>query len=172
LQYGVDPSVPVYGPWTGGFMASDGELVLRRPGIPELDGEVPYYRVDRVVYRAGSLWPTPLTGTSIIRMPLKSYGNDPISWRLSASGLLPGGHFSYFRAPAVQLEGGGLSDVGFQMSAPTFPGESYHVDYTDQLNLPDWHELFTLPSAPSNLWQFVDATATNAPQRFYRVIWE
>jgi hypothetical protein len=172
VQYGIDPSVPVYGPWTGGFMTSDGELVLRRPGVPELDGEVPYYRVDRVVYRTGSLWPTPLTGNSIIRMPLKSYGNDPISWRLSASGLLPGGHFSYFRAPAVQIEGGGLSDIGFQMSAPTFLGEAYRVEYTEQLNLPDWHELFTLPSAPSNLWQFVDATATNAPQRFYRVIWE
>jgi len=172
VQYGVDPSVPVYGPWTGAFMTSDGELVLRRPGIPELDGEVPYYRVDRVVYRSGSLWPTPLTGNSIIRKPLKSYGNDPVSWRLSTSGLLPGGYFADYRAPAVQIEGGGLSEAGFQMSAPTFPGESYHVDYTDQLNMPDWHELFTLPSAPSTLWQFVDVTATNAPQRFYRVIWE
>jgi hypothetical protein len=172
LQYGVEPSVPVYGPWTGGFMTSDGELVLRRPGVPELDGEVPYYRVDRVVCRPGSLWPTPLTGNSIIRRPLKSYGNDPVSWRLSTSGLLPGGYFADYRAPAVQIEGGGLSEAGFQMSAPTFPGESYHVDYTDQLNMPDWHELFTLPSAPSTLWQFVDATATNAPQRFYRVIWE
>ncbi len=172
VQYGVDPAVSVYGPWTGGFMTSDGELVLRRPGIPELDGEVPYYRVDRVVYRAGSLWPTPLTGNSIIRMPLKSYGNDPISWRLSASGLLPGGYFADYRAPSVQIEGGGLSDIGFQMSAPTLFGEAYRVEYSDQLHLPEWHELFTLPSAPSNLWQFVDATATNAPQRFYRVIWE
>ena len=171
-QYGVDPAMPVYGPWVGAFMTSDGELVLRRPGVPELDGEVPYYRVDRVVYRAGSLWPTPLTGTSIIRMPLKSYGNDPISWRLSFSGLLPGGAFADFRAPAVQIEGGGLSGAGFQMSAPTLIGEAYRVEYKDALSLPDWHELFTLPLAPSNLWQFVDSSATNSPQRFYRVIWQ
>jgi hypothetical protein len=171
-QYSVDPSIPVYGPWNGDLSVTNGALVLLRPGNPEPDGEVPYYRVDRVVYRLGPLWPTPITGTSIIRMPLKSYGNDPISWKLSTSGFLPGEYFADYRAPAVQIEGGGLTDAGFQMSAPTFWGEAYRVEYTDQLNLPDWHELFTLPSAPSNLWQFVDATATNAPQRFYRVIWE
>lgn len=171
-QYGVAPSVSVYGPWTGGFMISDGELVLRRPGNPELDGDVPYYRVDRVVYRLGPLWPTPLTATSIIRMPLKSYGNDPVSWSLSTSGLLPGGHFADYCPPAVKIEGEGISDSGFQMSAPTLPGEAYRVEYTDQLNSPDWHELFRIPSAPSNFWQFVDAGATNIQQRFYRVIWE
>jgi hypothetical protein len=48
MQYDVDPSVAVFGPWNGG-LANDGEkLQLLNPGDPEADGTVPPYRVDHV----------------------------------------------------------------------------------------------------------------------------
>lgn len=171
-QYSLDESISVYGPWTGDLTTTTGALVLLRPGNPELDGEVPHYRVDHVEYREGILWPTPITGLGIVRVPSKSYGNDPASWRSSPTGVAPGSHFVNNGPPLMQFESEDISSIGFRMSASTLLGEAYRVEYTDQLSMPDWHELFTLPFAPSNVWQFVDSTATNSQQRFYRVIWE
>ena len=89
-QYGVSPAVPVFGPWSG-VLADDGEtLKLLRPGDPELDGTVPYYRVDHVTYRPTLPWPSASAGVSLERIPLEAYGNDPAYWRAGPSGGTPG----------------------------------------------------------------------------------
>ena len=89
-QYGLAPSVPVIGPWSGA-LANDGEtLKLLQPGDPELDGTVPYYRVDHVTYRTNAPWPQTLAGGSLERVPVEAYGNDPADWRAGPVGGTPG----------------------------------------------------------------------------------
>ena len=89
-QYGLGPDVPVLGPWTGA-LDNDGEtLKLLRPGDPELNGTVPYYRVDHVSWRPTTPWPGTNAGVSLERIPLQAYGNDPAFWRLCPTGGSPG----------------------------------------------------------------------------------
>ncbi|MCL4177641.1 MAG: lamin tail domain-containing protein [Verrucomicrobia bacterium] len=103
-QYGVGPLLPVFGPWSG-RLDDDGEtLKLLQPGTPELDGTVPYYRVDHVSYRTNAPWPTLVNGASLERLPLEAYGNDPVYWR---PGLLAGspGIATANRPPGIVLSG-------------------------------------------------------------------
>jgi hypothetical protein len=103
-QYGIDPSVPVFGPWSGA-LDDDGEtLKLLRPGNPEFDGTVPYYRVDHVSYRTNTPWPQPVIGASLERMPVQSFGNDPANWRATPPGGTPGQPVSN-RLPVISAGG-------------------------------------------------------------------
>jgi hypothetical protein len=83
----------------------DGETIkLLRPGLPEPDGTVPYYRVDYVSYRTNIPWAQTLTGMSLDRVPVEAYGADPASWQagpVNGSPGLPAGN----RAPAITLSG-------------------------------------------------------------------
>ena len=116
-QYVVDVSVPVYGPWAGALNNAGESVKVRRPGDPEPDGSVPYYRVDRVGYRPASPWPTAAdTGdVSLERMPLEAYGNDPIAWRASAAGGTPGVAYGN-RMPVVNTLGTNVADEGQTVS--------------------------------------------------------
>jgi hypothetical protein len=91
-QHGLDDSVPVYGPWTGALNNAGESIRLRRPGDPEPDGTVPYYRVDRVRYEPVAPWPMEADtgGISLERVELAAYGNDPENWQPSAAGGTPG----------------------------------------------------------------------------------
>jgi hypothetical protein len=89
-QYGVNPSVQVFGPWTGA-LDKDGEtLKLLSPGAPEPDGAVPYYRVDHVSFRTNAPWPQTAAGSSLERIPLEAYGNDTAYWRTGPANGTPG----------------------------------------------------------------------------------
>jgi hypothetical protein len=105
-QYGVSASVPVYGPWTGALNNAGESLRLRRPGDPETNGVVPYYRVDRVRYEPLSPWPTAADGggASLERVTLEGYGNDPANWQASATGGTPG-VFTGNRQPNLSADG-------------------------------------------------------------------
>ncbi|MCB1125275.1 MAG: lamin tail domain-containing protein, partial [Verrucomicrobiae bacterium] len=91
-HYPVPAGVPVYGPWDGALNNAGESLKLRRPGEPEPDGTVPYYRVDRVVYGPVAPWPTEadVGGVSLERVAADAYGNDPASWTASIDGGSPG----------------------------------------------------------------------------------
>ena len=89
-QYGVSSAVPVFGPWSGALDADGETIKLLRPGDPEVDGTVPYYRVDHVSYRATLPWSPAIAGVSLERMPVEAYGNDPVYWRAGPSGGTPG----------------------------------------------------------------------------------
>jgi hypothetical protein len=85
-QYSLDAQVPLFGPWPG-RLDDDGETVkLLRPGTPEPDGTIPYYRVDHVTYRTNAPWPLLATGASLDRVPLEAFGNDPGYWRPQTGG--------------------------------------------------------------------------------------
>lgn len=103
-QYGLAVSVPVLGPW-GGRLDDDGEtLKLLRPGAPEMDGTVPYYRVDHIAYRTNAPWPETGIGAALERFPLQSYGNDPSAWRTTPSNGTPGIPAAN-RAPVITVTG-------------------------------------------------------------------
>ncbi len=89
-QYGVEPGIRVFGPWPGALDADGETLKLLRPGDPEPDGFVPYYRADHVAFRVAAPWPVPSAGRSIERTPVEAYGNDPASWREGTEQGSPG----------------------------------------------------------------------------------
>jgi hypothetical protein len=86
-KYGIDTSVPLYGPWRG-RLANDSENVeLYRPDEPEAPGTpnagfVPYLLADKVKYGDSLPWPAPADGhgQSLHRLVDANYGNDPVNW--------------------------------------------------------------------------------------------
>jgi hypothetical protein len=91
-KYGVDPSVPIYGPYSG-VLDNGGESVrLYKPSDPEPDGFVPYIMADRVRYDDKAPWPLRPDGLghSLARIAALDYGNDPINWATSTLGGTPG----------------------------------------------------------------------------------
>ena len=89
-QYAISPLVPVFGPWSGGLNNTRDTLRLLKPGTPEPDGTVPYYRVDHVTYHTTDPWPATTDGVSLERIPIEAYGNDPVHWRQGFLGGTPG----------------------------------------------------------------------------------
>ncbi|MDF7806661.1 lamin tail domain-containing protein [Pontiellaceae bacterium B12219] len=169
-QYGLDSSVPVYGPWTGN-LDPDGEMLeLLNPGDPEPDGFVPYYRADYVAYRTNANWAVAHTGNvSLERYPLNSFGNDPASWRASAVGGTPGTVEEYrdsFNSD-ISISAGQLPIIGF----PAIPGQTYEVHFTESLLNPQWYILSSVPEASSN-WVNVIDPELPVSNRFYRIYWE
>jgi hypothetical protein len=85
-RYGLDASVPIYGPWSG-VLANQGETIeLTYPDKPELPpspnaGFVPYVLVEEVDYSPTAPWPTGVVGTgnSLQRIGL-AFGDDPANW--------------------------------------------------------------------------------------------
>jgi hypothetical protein len=107
--------VPVFGPWSGTLNDTRDTLKLLQPGTPELDGTVPYYRVDHVTYHASDPWYAPGIGVSLERVPLEAYGNDPVNWR---PGLFDGtpGISAANRSPVMTLSGIPIISQGAQLS--------------------------------------------------------
>jgi hypothetical protein len=98
----VPANVQVFGPWGGALDKSGGAVSISKPGDPELDGFVPYYRVDHVNYDDITPWPTAPDGNgpSLVRREMPLFGNDPASWMAGgAVGGTPG------RPEASPLEG-------------------------------------------------------------------
>jgi hypothetical protein len=92
------PSVPAY-QWLEGRLSNAGEKIeLLKPGKPEVDGFVAYYRADRVNYSDGfhdenfrelgydDPWPTSPDGggDALHRSSMTSYGNDVGNWTAGA----------------------------------------------------------------------------------------
>jgi hypothetical protein len=99
--YGIDASVPIYGPWTGALQNAGERVELSRPGEPEwvapppgeLPGYVPYIVAEKVTYNDLPAWPTDPDGLgpSLERILPGDYGNDAANWASSASaGGTPG----------------------------------------------------------------------------------
>jgi hypothetical protein len=104
LQYGLMDSTPVLGPWPGTLNPNGETLKLLRPGPPDSDGTVPYYRVDHVSYRPNAPWPKTTAGVSLERVPLEAYGNDPASWQPGPVSGTPGIPFAN-RPPMITITG-------------------------------------------------------------------
>ncbi len=95
-RYTINPTVAIYGPFSG-KLANEGDSVeLYRPDKPQQPpspdaGFVPYVLADRVSYTAGSPWPVideQAGGMALQRLLPTLYGNDPLNW--SAAAPTPG----------------------------------------------------------------------------------
>ncbi len=87
-QHGVDPSVPIYGPY-GGNLQDDGENL--RVEMPEVAEPAPEpIEIDSVRYGTTAPWPDGALGSghSIERVFLDGFGTEPLNWALSTD---PGG---------------------------------------------------------------------------------
>jgi hypothetical protein len=89
-KYGVPESVQIFGPFTGNLQDSGELLELQRPDAPGSNG-VPYITVDAVRYNDRSPWPLTADGggTSLQKVVLTDYGNEPTNW--VAAAISPGG---------------------------------------------------------------------------------
>ncbi|MHB9006465.1 MAG: lamin tail domain-containing protein [Limisphaerales bacterium] len=110
-QYGLAPSVPVYGPWPGVLQERGEPLELRRPGEPQTDGRVPVFREDHVSLQPGGRWPAAEAGLSWERVPIEGHGNDPASWRPGPVNGSPGEPATN-RAPTLVLTGDLVTSPG------------------------------------------------------------
>jgi hypothetical protein len=80
-KYGVDGSLPIFGPYSGKLANSDDKVELYRPDNPDA-GFVPYVLADRVHYFDVAPWTTFADGTggALLRVSLTGFGNDPTNW--------------------------------------------------------------------------------------------
>jgi len=84
--------IPVAGQYTGS-LSNDGDKVkLFRQGNPEVNGFIPYYRIDYVNYNDAAPWPPEPDGqgSALNRIDTAAYGNDPINWAASTVRGTPG----------------------------------------------------------------------------------
>lgn len=70
----------VFGPFPG-KLDNEGEYIaLQAPQPPETNGDVAYADLDVVDYGRTSPWPEFDQGQPLLRLNLRSYGNDPANW--------------------------------------------------------------------------------------------
>lgn len=235
--------MPVFGPWSG-TLDDDGEtLKLLRPGTPELDGTVDYYRVDHVTCRTNAEFSAaddPACGALAIVMSVfitVNEANRPPSWvpqtdvwfpaglvcaiPLSASDPdLPAQALSFQAAglpTGFHLETSPLRIAGVGVAAGTYPievtvsdgqtpplqdrlqfaihltepfalgtwmesepiwlnfpaiaGETYRVEWCDDLAVADWRILQAPAVAQTNVITVFDPAPGQSLNRFYRVHW-
>lgn len=87
-RHGINPAVPVLGPFTGALPNDDATIELLRPDTPQPPsspdaGFVPYVLADRVSYTDRAPWPTGAVdggGLSLQRRAATLYGNEPLIW--------------------------------------------------------------------------------------------
>ncbi|HTD65020.1 MAG TPA: lamin tail domain-containing protein [Candidatus Limnocylindria bacterium] len=99
-KYGIAPTVPIVGPYSGQLDNSDEHVELYRPDVPNPDG-VPYILVERIHYLDITPWDVIADGfgASLHRILTSSYGNDPTNW-IGASPS-PGAAFVGGTAPVI-----------------------------------------------------------------------
>ncbi len=99
-HYGVDPSTPIFGPWSGHLDNAGERVALYMPDKPELPpspvaGFVPQVLVEEVHYSPLPPWPAGAdsTGYSLQRLASASFADDPANWQAAAPtpGLLSQG---------------------------------------------------------------------------------
>ena len=98
-QYGLPAELPIFGPFDGGLDRNGEALKLLRPGLPQTNGTVPYYRVDHVTYRTAGSWPPAIPGASLQKTAIAAYGNDPFNW--TAATPTPGASFAPTEGPVI-----------------------------------------------------------------------
>ena len=89
--YVIPENVPVWGPFAGNLDNAGESLELSRPGEPS-GADVPYLRVDKVVFDGKAPWPASPNGQgpSLGRKIVAGYGNDPANWQVFSAGGTPG----------------------------------------------------------------------------------
>ncbi len=103
LRYSVPASIRYFGPYGGKLDNSADAVRIERPDSPDTNG-VPFILVDRVRYSDAAPWPGGADGgnTSLQRLSLTAYGDDPVNW--SAARPVPGGNFIGGTPPVITVQ--------------------------------------------------------------------
>ncbi len=85
-KFGLAPGVTLLGPWTGKLNNGGDTIKLLGPDKPNVTPTnvfIPYYLVEAVAYDNLPPWPSGADGggTSLQRLDLQRFGNDPVNWR-------------------------------------------------------------------------------------------
>jgi hypothetical protein len=82
-KYSIPATVPIYGPYDNSLNNDNDTVELKKPGEPQADGDVPYYRVDQISYDEDAPWPLAADdqGASLSRVADAGYGNDAANWQ-------------------------------------------------------------------------------------------
>jgi hypothetical protein len=167
--YNVPTNVPVYGPWSGHLDNAGETLELKRPDKPDVsvtNVTVPYVMIDEVAYELGAPWPTNADGlgSSLQRLALNAYGNDPANW----TGAAPTAGQINAHSPPLAITALAPESSAVQVSVATLPGLTYTLEYKRSLTDANW-----IAIAPPVIGTGgnVTLTDTNAPaaQGFYRI---
>jgi len=88
--YGLDESIAILGPYSGGLGDFSDAVRLRMPDTPNDLNEVPLITIDEVTYFDFGAWPAAADGggPSLERFDPRARGDDPANWSASLS---PGG---------------------------------------------------------------------------------
>jgi hypothetical protein len=173
-SFDVPPSVRIFGPYDGKLSNSSDEIELYKPDAPQPAGRpdagfVPYLRVDKVNYSDVSPWPAEAdgTGNSLQRKVADSFGNDPANWEagVPTPGKTPGGPGDEIRLE-ISRSGG-----DFQLQFNATSGESYTIEFTEELQVPGW-ELLTTVTASGSVVTVSGPITPGRAARFYRVVAE
>lgn len=167
-KYGLDASVPVFGPYSGALQGGGERLTIQFPDAPVTNSDgsitVPYIDADSVRYDDAPPWPALADGlgASLERINANAYGDDPANWRASAAGPTPGMDDSGNHAPVV------TAGPDVSLDSATYPAAvSLNGTVTDD-NFPgtqtvtsQWH----IVSGPAGAW-FDDAAKAATTARF------
>ncbi len=115
---GIPAQVAIYGPYTGKLNNAGEAIQLQAPDDPDLDGTVPYFDMDQVIYSDTAPWPVSADagGASLLKINLDGLSNDPASW----TGLPNNGSPGYVDLGSVSTEQPVFASTGMQV-APVFP---------------------------------------------------
>jgi hypothetical protein len=98
--YGIDPGVPIVGPWSGELNNADDSVKLRLPDRSGTNG-VTFPLVEEVHYHDNAPWAEVADGigASLQRVVTGAFGNDPTNWVAAAPS--PGAAFAGGSPPVV-----------------------------------------------------------------------
>ena len=123
--YGLDSSVPIFGPWNGRLDNAGETIELQKPN-PPVGTNLAHVLVEAVSYGDAAPWPASADGTglSLSRVALTEFGNEPTNWIAAAptpgtlaTNLIPPVIVS---APASQFVSA-YDDVAFSVDATGAP---------------------------------------------------
>ncbi|MCK5804940.1 MAG: lamin tail domain-containing protein, partial [Lentisphaeria bacterium] len=173
--YGVSPSVPVFGPWSGTLNNGGEEIELKWPDTPNLDGSVPYLLAEEVGYEAVAPWPSSTHGTnqSLRRVDNTLYGDDPANWQAASPSPGTATPTPDIDPPApnpasFSLAPSAISDTEISMTATTGSDvrRNHPIEYL-------FTETSGNPGGTSSAWQtspsYTDAGLTVSTQYTYTV---
>jgi hypothetical protein len=142
--YGIATNVAIYGPYSGKLANSSDSIELKKPDLPDTNGVVPYIMVEQITYGDVAPWPPAADGfgSSLHRVSLEGYGNDPTNWVAAPPAL--------GTPPSGDSDGDGMPDAweianGFDRTNPADAALDFDGDGSTNLGE---YEAGTDPRSP------------------------
>ena len=167
-QYGIPPSVPFYGPYSGRLSDGGESIALLSPDKPDVAGTnitVPYVLRDKLYYGEAAPWPPEADGNeaSLQRRDGLAYGNDPTNW----FGAMPtAGVVNTVPRPTIRhLALNGSSAI---LTVSAVAGRSYTLEYRNDVASGLWTAGVPAVRAAGSTVTLTN-TSVSVEHRFYRV---